>query len=944
MGAGTAGFSAFGAQGTAGFTPKSGWTELGDITTVSTCRLETQFKSGQDTTAEATFAASRSGGIALEVNSVPAGTPKSASDSGNLTSTESGSVFASDPPIDKSASDSGSLTVTEGATAGPTLPGDIGGVEPESHAHNPPLLAPNGYLYRITESDTASGNHPMAWKSTNGGLTWTEMDSSNRPTAQDLEGSWVAMDGTTIIFVITRDDTVWWCPFNTSTDTWGTQETIDTGLSSSGVEQYASFTKNNDGTYWIFYSDTLGGANNQIAYRKRTGTNTYGTKSTAIGGSTSVSYTAPSVVKGASDVTHIFYKDDTNNNLLYKTLSAAGTLSSVTTVATGTATDNIPHTNPVYLDNAGTEEVFCAFADSSDILKLVRIAGGSQQTTETISASAILMDPGTVTNGGTVAHLAVWDGVIYAVWADGATGDIKMRSRATNGTWSSISTIWNSGANEAWYVYNNIYSYGGRIRMGYVYDVTHAIDISDLKYNEVDLGAATSNTPISGTDTGNLTVTEANTLAGASTSTDTGNITVTEGSSIANTQSTSDTGNLTVTEGKTLAGSSTSTDTGNITSTETATVVISIVTSDTGNITGTDASTSSSTLLTSDTGNITGTDASTAFKTIPVTDTGDITVAETAAVATSSSTSDTGNLTVVETASIAVSQSGSDTGNLTSTETSASSSTITKSDTGDITVTESVVLSIPTATSDSGNLTVVEGSSIQVGGVIDINGSDTGNLTDTETAVVVVQVNTGDSGTLSATEGRSISGTATASDSGDLTSTETSSSFRTMPVTDSGNITATENAVVFNDRPGTESGVFSATETSNIDILGIVDINASDSGILSDLEGKTLAASTTTTDTGNFTSTESTSFVRNIASSDSGNLTSTENATPSMALSSTDSGSITVAESASTSTMTGSVAVHVWHEGVMTSVEFKYWDGTQHRDILLHHWNGSSFS
>jgi hypothetical protein len=68
------GFALFGNQITTGFTPRSSpaWTEGADVTTVSTCGLETQFLAGSDTAASATFAASRAGGIAVEVKAAAA--------------------------------------------------------------------------------------------------------------------------------------------------------------------------------------------------------------------------------------------------------------------------------------------------------------------------------------------------------------------------------------------------------------------------------------------------------------------------------------------------------------------------------------------------------------------------------------------------------------------------------------------------------------------------------------------------------------------------------------------------------------------------------------------------------------------------------------------------------------------------------------------------------
>jgi len=475
--AGNSGYAAFCHQVNQVKTPRTNWSELSDFG-VSVTSLETQYIADTDTAASASWASSsRAGGIAIEVKAAAAG-------GGNADAT---------------------LGVTAGRTAavarlaGGTkeLPGSIAGVEPESHAHNPPVIDGNGNLYRVVESDLASGNHPQMMRSTDGGSTWAEVDSANRPSAQDLEGLWTIQVGTQVIVVVTRDDTVWFVPFNTSDaasspDTWGAQEAVDSGLSSSGVEQYSSVVRRSNGEFVAFYSDTLSGSNNQIAYKVRSTGGAWGTKQAV---TAAFNATAPASVLGASDTTHLVYCDSTNDQLLWRTLTTGGTLSGSTRIdSAGTATDNIPHANPIYYDDAGSEVVAVAYADSTDILKLVRIVGGAAQTPETVSAAAITMDPGTVTNGGTVAHLAVDGTTIHAVWSDASTGDLKYRSRAADGTWSTETTLWASGPNAAYYVYNTILTYpSGAKVMAYTYDVgDHATDVSDLKYDEWPLATTTS--------------------------------------------------------------------------------------------------------------------------------------------------------------------------------------------------------------------------------------------------------------------------------------------------------------------------------------------------------------------------------------------------------------------------------------------------------------------
>jgi hypothetical protein len=377
-----------------------------------------------------------------------------------------------------------------------TLPGSIGGVEPETHIRNPPFMTAAGWLYRVVESDLASGNHPAMYKSLDGGATWAEVDSGNRPSATDLEGVWVEQSGANLIVYVNRDDTCWRCIFSTATDTWGTQETVKTGMSSSGVEQAVAARVLSNGDEWIAYSNTLSGANNQAAVKKRTGANTYGTE-IDLGGNTAIDWTVPQLAPGASDVTHVFLKDSTNHRLYWRTLSSAGTLGTLTRIdSAGTSNDHVAHTNAVVYQSGGQEVVGILYTDGSDILKYVRIVAGTPQTPETVSSAAALMDPGVATNGGLVGHLALDGTTVHAVWARASDGSVLRASRTDAGAWSSetVEVPFTAGATDyAEYVYANVYTYPAALRSGakvlaIVYDVgEHANDVSDLKYTEVTL-------------------------------------------------------------------------------------------------------------------------------------------------------------------------------------------------------------------------------------------------------------------------------------------------------------------------------------------------------------------------------------------------------------------------------------------------------------------------
>lgn len=481
------------------------WTQTANVIGTSLIGLSTGYlTTGTDTgTANTWTTAARAGAILLEILAAPVVPPGDTSEMNLFTpgfmSTGGFPAFMVSlaAPFQRAVMDTPGFPVA-------ALPGVIADVEPEAMGDNPVWKDGNDNLYRVMESDLASGNHPEMMKSTDGGITWAEVDAAHRPTAQDLEAVWTMQVGTQIIVGVNRDDQVWRDVFNTSDsgtpDLWGTQETVASGLSSTGVEQYVSIARTSDGQEWWIYSTTLSGANQQWGYKRRTAVNTYSSETDG-GGNSAVSYTGPVSVVGAGDLTHIVYTDVTNAHLYYKTLTSGGTLSGATQIdSAGTSgfsasPSRYVNTNAVYYDDAGTEVISVMYADTSNMLKLVRIVGGTPQTPESVSSNSVLTNPSATTSDAIIAHLAVDGTTTLAIWADAGTGDIYLRRRAADGTWDAIENLWASGGNFAMYVYNRVFTRAGRRIMGYAYDVgDHPNDISNLRYNELDLGAAAAGT------------------------------------------------------------------------------------------------------------------------------------------------------------------------------------------------------------------------------------------------------------------------------------------------------------------------------------------------------------------------------------------------------------------------------------------------------------------
>jgi hypothetical protein len=331
-------------------------------------------------------------------------------------------------------------------------------------------------------------------RSTNQGTTWAEVDTGNRPAARDLEGTWQLQWGTTMYLSVANSNRVWFASFNTSDapaqpDRWVLDEEVVADLNNgSGVVQFSSIARTSDGQFWLFHSGTMVSGRQQIAYRRRATNGTW-SASQAIGATTG-SWTAPKAVLGKSDVTHLFYKDLLNHQLLWRTLSPSGTLSNATRIDVGgTSTIRISHTNAVVADVAGAEVVTVAYVDGAGALKAVTITNGNVGAPVSITTTPVLEDPSVARHDSPTAHLALDGTTVHALWVDRASGDIYRSESAAGGAWAAPQLVWNSGSNLAWWIYGSVFRRQGHRILAFTYDRgPHADDTGDIKYDEIDLG------------------------------------------------------------------------------------------------------------------------------------------------------------------------------------------------------------------------------------------------------------------------------------------------------------------------------------------------------------------------------------------------------------------------------------------------------------------------
>lgn len=389
----------------------------------------------------------------------------------------------------------GAPSAPEPARRGPerVLPGSLAGIMPEAHGHLGPYRDGNGNLYTVVEDlpGDEGGNEPKAMRSTDGGATWAEIDRGGRTSTGDLEGNWAIQVGSRIFFAFQKSSGgIYLTAFDTSDapaapDTWSIEREEIHEPEEKPEDQWVSISALGNGDIWAFYSvEPAAGHSHRIAFRKRSAdTGDYGPQ-VLLDADRTVSQAV--AVQGDGDVTHVFYKDHDGQQVLYRALSADGTLSAPVRVdRTGTHEVHSPMTNAVVRRVDGTERVTVAWADAAGVLVSADIVGGVPTGEQRVSDVPVVVDPGETTNLGAVAHLAADRATVHALFADSGTQDIWYDARTGDGGFGTDVEIVD-GVETQWLTGSLPFTdSGGQQVLGFLYDTgPHGDDEGIIRYDE----------------------------------------------------------------------------------------------------------------------------------------------------------------------------------------------------------------------------------------------------------------------------------------------------------------------------------------------------------------------------------------------------------------------------------------------------------------------------
>lgn len=368
----------------------------------------------------------------------------------------------------------------------------IGGCYPETPTKVGPYVDGNGNIYAVIEfSHNSPYNSLLIIKSADGGMTWREMDGSNRPTERDVEGVDVVQAGDKLHILHAKSSVYYHC-FRTSDhatnpDSWETvDEAVDETIVAHGTE-VCSLAVRSDDSLVAFYVDVPADA--IIRYKIRDGT--WGSQQTLDSGS-GIDYISPVCVLGYDDETYVFYKDDTNSNLYYNTIDKSDVKGTRQTVATDlsytTTADNQPMTEAIYYDSDGDEKVMIVYQKTAGpIYSRVVTNGGAPGSEATVSDNDVERDEGG--NHMVIASLVVDGDTARVIYSQETTMDIWYTINDNEGGWNADVEIKDAVA--ATWVRANLVTHaavnGGHTALGYIWQNGDGGSTGFIWYDEIFL-------------------------------------------------------------------------------------------------------------------------------------------------------------------------------------------------------------------------------------------------------------------------------------------------------------------------------------------------------------------------------------------------------------------------------------------------------------------------
>ncbi len=302
--------------------------------------------------------------------------------------------------------------------------------------------------------------------------------------ARKIKSLWVFEDGSDLHVATQSDDgKVAYHVFDPGTDAWTTSDENVVTNNPPGGNHACSIALRSDGDRIIAYAGNDGG--DDAIFYARNEASSWTTNVQVDGAATTDDYTGVVIVRGLSDRMHFFYKNDTDNDALHRSLSSANSLDTAdqTVDATAATGQNLLFSPGVSYVSGATKvrAVYLDFGNKSSIVELDSGADPSFATQVNIT------DDGTIVNGQLLLCLAVDGTTIHLLYSESNTGDIFHDENDDDGGWGTDDE--EKDAVTCNRISCNVYTRGSKV-LAYLY-----LDVATVKYDERTLIPAGTITP-----------------------------------------------------------------------------------------------------------------------------------------------------------------------------------------------------------------------------------------------------------------------------------------------------------------------------------------------------------------------------------------------------------------------------------------------------------------
>ena len=261
-------------------------------------------------------------------------------------------------------------------------------------------------------------------KSTDGGVTWTEQDSSNSRSHSGATHSYDAnmpLSGTTtdLIYVAyrTATNTIRVRTFSTTTDTWAGSDVGGADASTTANFNFGiGVAVRSDNDVLLLFRDN----NDDVAYRRYEGSSW---AASATLNTTQTSIPLSLTMTGNSDMAHALYFEQVNNDISTRSIDSSNTLGTHGDLDATALAGPIYSSFMGYVNDGGTHRIAALSNDSTGEFDLLYSTSGSAPAWTTVGSVSptSTSDPGRM--GGVVVP---YNGKWVTVWSGDGRGSIHM--------------------------------------------------------------------------------------------------------------------------------------------------------------------------------------------------------------------------------------------------------------------------------------------------------------------------------------------------------------------------------------------------------------------------------------------------------------------------------------------------------------------------------------